>query len=314
MSEWPSPTGGLTADQRTLLPSDNDVIFYQEHGWYKTPIVLTDAEINEAIAGARATHMGDRDVTLPQKIDPHIDWTPDQGSDILRMNHYIVQQNLLIRKLSFNPVIGAIAARLCRSSQVRLFVSSLFYKPPRRDGEVRVGWHTDRAYWRSCTSERMFTASIPLHDCDDDMGPPIMIDGSHLWDSSDVVRDIKMAKTFSADGVADQERRLAKAGVRIRKVSMSLKKGQIAFHHCNVLHGSGLNLTDAPRLSVVLHLQDKDNRYQRPPSGVAAHSLDKFCRQLADGSPDYSDPIMCPVLWDEGRHETSPPYVTTLCD
>jgi hypothetical protein len=275
-------------------------MFFQEHGWYRTPVIFTDAEINEAVDGAHATYMGQRDVTLPQKLDPHIDWTPDQGSDVLRMNHYIVQQNLRIRKLSFNPLIAAIAGRLCRRSQVRLFVSSLFYKPPRRFGEVLVGWHTDRAYWQTCTSEQMLTAWIPLHDCDEDMGPPIMIDGSHLWENSDVVRDIKLAKTFSSAGLADQERRLASAGVQLCKVPITLKKGQIAFHHCNILHGSGPNRSDAPRLSVVLHMQDKDNRYRRPPGGAAGHSLDKFCRRLADGSPDYSDPIMCPVLWDEG--------------
>ena len=45
----------------------------------------------------------------------------------------------------------------------------------------RVPWHMDRHYWQTCTSDRMLTAFIPFHDCDERMGTITMVDGSHRW-------------------------------------------------------------------------------------------------------------------------------------
>jgi ectoine hydroxylase-related dioxygenase (phytanoyl-CoA dioxygenase family) len=52
---------------------------------------------------------------------------------------------------------------------------------------------------------------------------------------------------------------------------MALRKGQMSFHHCRMIHGSGVNRGDRPRTSIALH--------------------------PANGHPDYSDPAAFPVLW-----------------
>jgi hypothetical protein len=33
-----------------------------------------------------------------------------------------------------------------------------------------VPWHVDKHYWQTTTSDRMLTAFIPFHDCDEHMG------------------------------------------------------------------------------------------------------------------------------------------------
>jgi len=80
------------------------------------------------------------------------------------------------------PVIGAIAARLTGSATIRLWDDQLVQKAPAvgSTGPV-VGWHTDRAYWMTCTSEEMLTAWIPFRDCPEEIGPVLHVSGSHRW-------------------------------------------------------------------------------------------------------------------------------------
>lgn len=291
----------LTAEQQALLPSDEEVKFYQEHGWYITKQILSDEEMENALAGADEVYEGHRDARLPVDLDPRLYWTPDQEKDVLRANHYIVQQNLKFRNLAFNPLIGAIAARLSGSSQIRTFLSALFYKPPQNSGDVQVGWHTDRAYWNTCTSDNMLTAWIPLHDCNAEMGTLVMIDGSHLWEENEIIDELRSGRTFSTKDLAALEVKLNAAGMPIKKIPMNLKRGQMSFHHCNLLHGSGPNRSDFPRQTLILHLQDKDNKYRvalKENGEKIVHHADKLCTNLADGTPDYSDPLIFPVLWE----------------
>jgi ectoine hydroxylase-related dioxygenase (phytanoyl-CoA dioxygenase family) len=81
-----------------------------------------------------------------------------------------------------NPILGAIASRLTNSPEIRLWHDQLLLKPPdKADVKSNVGWHTDRGYWKPCSSALMVTAWIPFHNCDEEMGTITMIDGSHRW-------------------------------------------------------------------------------------------------------------------------------------
>ncbi|CAN5757647.1 hypothetical protein BH23CHL8_BH23CHL8_07680 [soil metagenome] len=88
-----------------------------------------------------------------------------------------------------------------------------------------VGWHSDRAYWMTCTSPDMLTAWIPLHDCPEEMGPVTYIDGSHRWPISESMRHFN-----TADLDALQQETMG-AGVDGLKRVMAVEKGQMAFHH-----------------------------------------------------------------------------------
>src|SRR5690349_6592035 len=116
----------LTAEQLDLLPSDEDVAFYQEHGWYISKQIFSDEDIEEAIYGSERHYAGERDSPLP--IEGYLDWKPEDG-DVLRLNDYVSLQNDQLRNLVFNPLLGAIAARLSGSPEIRLFHDQLIYKP-----------------------------------------------------------------------------------------------------------------------------------------------------------------------------------------
>src|SRR5207244_397372 len=106
------------------------------------------------------------------------DWTPADGP-VQRHNDYIHYRSKEIGRILRKPLLGAVAARLAGTGEIRVFQGTLIYKPPRPEEPTNhVPWHMDRHYWQTCTSERMLTAFIPFHDCDERMGTITMVDGS----------------------------------------------------------------------------------------------------------------------------------------
>jgi hypothetical protein len=288
----------LSPALHALLPGPAEVAAYREHGWYIAPKVLTDAVIDQARRGAERHWAGERDWTLPIS-DGFTDWKPGDP-DSIRIGEIIALQNRDIRALVEEPIIGAIAARLAGTKTIRLWESELISKsPPKGNSSVPsapVGWHTDRAYWMTCTSVEMLTAWIPFSDCPIEMGPLMVADGSHKWAGIEELREFQNA---DLEGV---ENRVLQGRGPIEKVSMALEQGQMSFHNALTLHASNVNRSDRPRLSLALHLQDESNRYRpyRNERGELWQVVnDRMCRRNADGEPDYTDPAVCPVLWTE---------------
>jgi ectoine hydroxylase-related dioxygenase (phytanoyl-CoA dioxygenase family) len=283
----------ITGKVETLLPSEQNVAFYEAHGWYVSQKVIPDSIIDEALQGSERFYAGERDAALPVTTG-FCDWKPEHG-DTIRNNEFISLRSVQIRQLALQPVIGQIAARLARARRIRLFDDQLVYKPP-RSAISAVGWHADHAYWSTCTSGKMLTAWIPFHDCDESMGPLIVLDGSHRWPGIDHLRG------FKDQELERTEERFRRDGRKLMKVVMALKKGQVSFHHGWAIHGSHPNLSDVSRVALAVHLQDDENMYRlfRTVEGRQIELADdRLCRRLPNGDPDYSDPAVFPLLWSE---------------
>ncbi len=288
-----TPRVEITPEQLALLPTEADISFYEEHGWYISPPILSDEIIDQAMVGSERFYRGERDGYVPVR-QGYSDWQPVDG-DIIRNNEFVSLQNRELRQLAMQPIISAIAARLARTNQIRLFDDQLVYKPPQNQDSA-VGWHCDRAYWSTCTSEQLLTAWIPLHDCAAERGPLVVMDGSHKWSGLEHLR------YFNQKDLTNLEDKFRQEGRQVNKVAMTLKKGQVSFHNCWTIHGSFSNRSNEPRLALAVHLQDGDNRYQPcwNAQGQEIHIFDEqICRKLPNGEPDFSDPTVFPVLWQE---------------
>lgn len=285
----------LTPEQRSLLPSDEDVEFYRREGYYVSKKIFGDEEMEEAVYGSERFYAGERDFALPAAVKPFEGWKPGDGEG-LRINDYVSIQNQELSAIVLSPLVGAIAARLTGTPAVRLWHDQMIYKPVDAAGrETCIGWHTDRAYWRTCTSDEMLTAWIPFQDCDEAMGPLMVVAGSHLWGGNENLREFH---TSDPSGLREM---FETGGRRAEVVPLTLERGQVSFHHCLTIHGSGANRGRVQRHSISAHLQDDSNRYRewRLADGkLAWHRNDVLCR-TADGRPDYTDPDFCPVLWGE---------------
>lgn len=286
----------LSEEQLALLPTDEDVAFYEEHGWYISKKVLSEEIIEQAIAGSEKLYRGERDAPLSVSSG-YSNWKPEDGYNVVRNNEFVSLQNRQLRQLALQPIIGAIAAKLAKTKRIRLLDDQLVYKPPTaKNSQSAVGWHADRAYWATCSSNNLLTAWIPLHDCDQSRGPLVMLDGSHKWSG---MQDIRF---FNHQNLEDLEQRFRNEGREVVKVPMTLEKGQMSFHHCWTIHGSYSNYSQSFRLALAVHLQDDANHY-RPfwnKKGEEVHIFDEvLCQKLSNGEPDFSDPAVFPVLWSK---------------
>lgn len=302
-------TAPLAASERAVLPSDEDVAFYRAHGWFITGQVYSDAEIDAFLTESARYYDGARDRLLPEHPPSLAYWRPEDGNTA-RNNDYIHYESAAFRRLLTKPLIGAIAARLAGTAAIRVFNTTLLYKPPEAAataaegfGRTTVPWHFDRHYWQTCTSDAMLTAFIPLHDCDEVSGTITMIDGSHRWCEIGAGAD-SVTRHFAQRDVDELERMLAENaeanGTTVTKVPMRLKRGQISFHHCRTYHGSGPNRSGRPRRAISLHLQDADNRWRRRPLSDGTpvrYNHDVLVRRTPAGEPDYADPDFCPGIW-----------------
>lgn len=279
-----------------LLPTEDDVAFYDEHGWWISPSILPLHLIDAAVDATEAFYRGhvDDGPRIPDHAMPTGAW-----GEGIRKNDYASLRCRRLGELVRHPMIAATAARLSGSSALRLWHDQLIYKPPETPGAefTRIGWHTDRQYWTTCSSPNMLTAWVPFHDTDSEIGTLCVIDRSKHW-SAKMEGTTSDLRTQDLDATGE----MLAAGRTIEKVSIDLKKGQVSFHHQSTYHASGPNKTATPRRSVSIHLQPADNRYAPralPDGSESWHPLDRLVRN-SDGVPDYSDPDYCPLLWDAG--------------
>ena len=288
----------LNSKQFKFLPTDEDIKFYQEHGWFITKQkVIADEIIDEAIKGSQKFYQGERDAEIPFETG-YSDWKIGDG-DAVRNNQHVSYRKKELKKLMLQPIIGAIAAKLAGTSEIRLFEDTLVYKAPttnEAEGGI-VGWHNDYSYSSNCTSQKMLSAWIPFHDVTPERSPLIVIDGSHKWTNTEHLR------YFNSQNLRAIKQKFAQKGREIVEVPMIMKKGHISFHHSYAIHGSYPNQSSLPRQAFALYLQDKDNKY-RPywNNGVEIHHfLESMCRKLPNNHPDYSDPNIFPVIWSENN-------------
>jgi hypothetical protein len=292
----------LTDAELELLPTDEEVAGYAEHGWYLSRRLFTDEELDTLQAATERYYRGDQDRTLPVRPPRLAHWVPAHG-DVQRHNDYVHYESDAIGAVLRKPLIGAVAARLAEADAIRVFQATLIYKPPvAGEPSNQVPWHFDRHYWQTCTSERMLTAFIPFHDCGEEMGTITMVDGSHLWreldKGEDSSRHFAERDRHELDQLLEENARFNNQ--QVRKVPMAIPRGHVSFHHCRTYHGSGANLSAAPRRAVSLHLQDGDNQYrgyQRPDGSDVVYNHDVLVRRTPDGRPDYADPEFCPTIW-----------------
>ncbi|QMU76559.1 phytanoyl-CoA dioxygenase family protein [Streptacidiphilus sp. PB12-B1b] len=296
----------LTDAERQLLPTDEEVADYALRGWHLSRRLFSDQELDDLQAATEAYYAGHRDRALPVRPPNLASWTPADGP-VQRHNDYVHYESDAIGAILRKPLVGAVAARLAEAEQIRVFQATLIYKPPvPEEPSNQVPWHFDRHYWQTCTSDRMLTAFIPFHDCGVEMGTITMVDGSHRWRELDTGEDssrhFAQRDRTQLEQVLEQNARFN--GQQLRKVPVVIPRGHVSFHHCRTYHGSGANLSAAPRRAVSLHLQDGDNQYRayhRADGSQVVYNHDVLVRRTPQGLPDYADPDICPTLWSGPR-------------
>lgn len=248
--------------ERSGVVSAADRQRFYETGYWISPKLVDDARIARLRDAQERIWRGEFDGAAYPMTGP---WNMPADPLALRKLDNGWWINDEVRSLVTDPVLGAIAADLLDTDEIRLWHDQVLYKPGRAGPTTvagNVGWHQDYGYWQCSSTTHMVTAWVALQDTDLTNGGMMTIVGSNRWGF------VPDSNSFFETDLGALKRRYASADHPWLEEPCILKAGQASFHHALTFHGSGPNFSDAARLSIVAHFMPKDAAYR---AGVQWH-------------------------------------------
>ena len=144
----------------------------------------------------------------------------------------------------WNPAFLMPASQLLGGA-VRFWHDQLFCKPAEHGGVV--AWHQDYSYWTRTQPMTHLTFWIGLDDATRHNGCLQYIPGSHRWQLLPVTGLAGDMNAIQSVLSAEQKR-------KFQPVAIELRKGECAFHHPLMVHGSFENTTAGPRRATVINV------------------------------------------------------------
>lgn len=144
----------------------------------------------------------------------------------------------------WNPAFTVPASQLLDGA-VRFWHDQLFCKPAHHGGVV--AWHQDYSYWTRTRPMAHLTCWIGLDDATRNNGCLQYVPGSHRWKLLPVTG--LAGDMHAIQSVLSPEQQAA-----FKPAAIELKRGECAFHHPLMVHGSYENRTDGPRRAAVINV------------------------------------------------------------
>jgi ectoine hydroxylase-related dioxygenase (phytanoyl-CoA dioxygenase family) len=241
------PVGTLLGDLAARDPdafrlSDEQVAFYHERGYLAGVRLLSDEQV-ETLRGE-----------LAELVDPShpgnglfYEYHSNESVDAARtLFHALGAWRISpgFHDILWNPAFTVPASQLLGGA-VRFWHDQLFCKPAQHGGVV--SWHQDYSYWTRTQPMAHLTCWIGLDDATHDNGCLQYIPGSHRWPLLPVTG-------LAGDMNAIQSVLTAEQKQQFQPVAIELRKGECAFHHPLMVHGSYENSTDRPRRATVINV------------------------------------------------------------
>lgn len=265
----------MSAFVEDVLPDEREIAFYRENGWLLTRLFVR-GELLDACAAAAEDVYAERHGDRAQR------W----------LDAYVSHRKAAVRGVIQSSHLGAYAAALVGAGRVRLFRDILLTMPA---GHA-TGWHVDKNYWPTCSSERLTSAWFSLSDCGVENGCLVVVSGSHRWPRPRFVRKVPI------DDTAALARLYRRRVEDLPVVPVPHLRGQVSFHSCLLAHGALPNASAVTRQSFAVVLQDGENRYAVPEDEAdlrlaGFNTNDRVGPRTGDGVPDYADAAFYPTLY-----------------
>jgi len=223
--------------------TDEQVEFYRENGYLTGVRIFTDEQVD--VLREQLDRMFKSDHPRHELWYEHHSNESNDPSQVLfhALGGWRIEPGF--HDALWNPAFTGAAASLLGGA-VRFWHDQLFCKPARHGGVV--AWHQDYSYWTRTVPMQHLTAWIGLDDADESNGCLLYVPGSHRWDLlpiTGLAGDMEAIREVLDD---DQWEALQ------NPVAACLKKGEAAFHHPLMIHGSRENHSDRPRRAMVLNV------------------------------------------------------------
>ncbi len=195
-----------------------------------------------------------------------------------------------------SPKIAQMAATLEGWNGARLLADGIWQKP---GGAKETTLHQDSMYINYHTPPGVITCWIALSHAVAGASTIEYARGSHRWQLSEAVPEFhNQNKSYRSE----MEQAARQAGVDSPEVvQLSLAPGSGVFHHGNTWHGSGPNMMDVVRRSMVLAYVPAAARFKPFGSYVPGGYIAGKYRRHGDDTMDES---FFPITWREDGYRT----------
>ncbi len=208
---------------------------YQSQGFIHIPNVLTPEEVSR---------YHDAAVDATKTMENYAAGTPM----IFNQTVNVWRHNEVIRELTLNARIGAIATRLA-GVPLRIWHDHSLIKPPVKSAPTE--FHQDGPYWPHTNKGNSLSAWIALVDVPVERGCMTFIPGSHLR------RDLRPQDLTNSRDLLDLSPELNWAP----RVTVPLRAGDCTFHHSYLAHMASSNITEVPRVAHIVIYMDADTTF-----------------------------------------------------
>lgn len=222
--------------------SDEQVRFFHEQGYLSGIRILNDEQVERLRT------------ELQELFDPkhpgnelfhefHSNESPDPSRVLFHaLGAWRIKPGF--HDLLWHPAFTMPASQLLDGA-VRFWHDQLFCKPAQHGGVV--AWHQDYSYWTRTEPMAHLTCWIGLDDATRDNGCLHYVPGSHRWELLPITG-------LAGDMDAIQTVLTPEQRAKFKPVAIELKKGEAAFHHPLMVHGSYENRTDRQRQATVINV------------------------------------------------------------
>jgi ectoine hydroxylase-related dioxygenase (phytanoyl-CoA dioxygenase family) len=207
-----------------------------------------------------------------------------------------------IARIVLDEAIGKAIARLSGWSGVRIMIDNVIWKPP---ATKSLGFHQDSSYLSWFTPSDLLTCWIALDDTRADGGTIEFVRGSHKWKLSEPEGEFHAPEDYRKP----MREAAAREGVDPEIVYIEVNAGGGSFHHGWTWHGSGANLSDNPRRSLVLHAMRSEVEYVPENFAQGIGPIYSRYKRLGDNQLDEN---YFPILWREDGYRT--PQIANYLD
>lgn len=219
---------------------------YAEDGFQISPgPLLTETEVRDAREHAWSVLRGVYETGVAPR-------TNTGGADIDNHPPYIESQmpqdaDDRLREIMGSSRMAEWAAEVTGAKRLKVFNFMVMAKYPRSSTKTVVGWHQDRRYFEKIINGRSVNLWVALDDVPVELGPLRFVPGSHKWDA------LYQTGFFEHDIDRQREEIKVPEGKEWSELDSVLPAGWASAHHTHLLHGSGMNSGDRPRISMLLN-------------------------------------------------------------
>ncbi|MBD0324780.1 MAG: phytanoyl-CoA dioxygenase family protein [Pyrinomonadaceae bacterium] len=230
-------------DERALYQLTNEQVeFYREHGYVAGVRLLTDEQV-EVLREELTQLTGARHPARALFYEYHSNESTDPSKILFHaLGAWRVTPGF--HDLLWNPAFTVPAAQLL-DGPVRFWHDQLFCKPAHHGG--CVAWHQDYSYWTRTQPLAHLSCWIGLDAATRENGCVHYVPGSHRWNLlpiTGLADDMNAIKAVLSEEQKNQ----------FKPIAIELKKGEAAFHHPLMIHGSYENRSERPRRATVINV------------------------------------------------------------